>query len=55
MADTSEMTRGQVLACVADPFRHPEKVQECIDRGITLLSMDMIPRRLDRAQSMDVN
>ena len=28
---------------------------KAISRGITLISMDMIPRRLSRAQSMDVN
>ena len=43
------------LACVSDPFRNPEHVKACMDAGITLLSMDMIPRRLSRAQSMDVN
>jgi NAD(P) transhydrogenase subunit alpha len=53
--ETIEFREGQIIACVADPFRHPEKVQACIDGGITLLSMDMIPRRLSRAQSMDVN
>jgi len=53
--DASELSKGQIVACVADPFRHPEKVQACIDGGITLMSMDMIPRRLSRAQSMDVN
>ena len=55
MVETSKLIEGQILACVADPFRHPRKVQACIDGGITLLSMDMIPRRLSRAQSMDVN
>jgi len=55
MVDVSELSNKQIIACVADPFRHPEKVQACIDGGITLLSMDMIPRRLSRAQSMDVN
>ena len=55
MPDASELSKGQIVACVADPFRHPEKVQACIDGGITLMSMDMIPRRLSRAQSMDVN
>ncbi|RJU82856.1 MAG: NAD(P) transhydrogenase subunit alpha [Candidatus Poseidoniales archaeon] len=49
------ISKGTRLACVADPFRNPEHVQECIDAGVTLLSMDMIPRRLSRAQSMDVN
>ena len=53
--DSSEMKNGQVVACVADPFRHPERVKQCLDSSITLLSMDMIPRRLSRAQSMDVN
>ena len=43
------------LACVADPFRNPEYVKQCISSNITLMSMDMIPRRLSRAQSMDVN
>ena len=52
---TSGMKEGTNLACVSDPFRTPENVQECIDAKINLLSMDMIPRRLSRAQSMDVN
>jgi len=53
--EIKELSKGQIVACVADPFRHPGIIQECIDNGITLLSMDMIPRRLSRAQSMDVN
>ena len=55
LPDVVDLHSGQVVACVADPFRNPEKVQACLDAGITLLSMDMIPRRLSRAQSMDVN
>ena len=55
LPDVSELHTGQIVACVADPFRNPEKVQACLDAGVTLLSMDMIPRRLSRAQSMDVN
>ena len=55
MPDASSMSPGQILACVADPFRHPERVREAMAAGITLFSMDMIPRRLSRAQSMDVN
>ena len=49
------LAKGTRIACVADPFRNPEHVKSCINAGITLLSMDMIPRRLSRAQSMDVN
>ena len=55
MPNTSTMNSGQILACVADPFRHPQRVRDAMASGITLLSMDMIPRRLSRAQSMDVN
>ena len=49
------ISQGANLACVSDPFRHPEHVKACMKAGVTLLSMDMIPRRLSRAQSMDVN
>ena len=55
MIKSSELRKGMNLVCVADPFRHPEKIKSCIDSDVTLFSMDMIPRRLSRAQSMDVN
>ncbi|MGY8644780.1 MAG: NAD(P) transhydrogenase subunit alpha [Candidatus Poseidoniales archaeon] len=55
MLDASELRSGMKLACVADPFRHPEQINSCIKSNVTLFSMDMIPRRLSRAQSMDVN
>ncbi len=53
--DFSVMKSGQILACVSDPFRNPDTVKEICAAGITLMSMDMIPRRLSRAQAMDVN
>ncbi|MDP6334194.1 MAG: hypothetical protein QF479_06115, partial [Candidatus Poseidoniaceae archaeon] len=46
---------GTNLTCVSDPFRNPQSVNECMEAKVTLMSMDMIPRRLSRAQSMDVN
>ena len=46
---------GTILVCVADPFRHPQRVQDCCTNTITLLSLDVIPRRLTNAQGMDVN
>ena len=49
------ISEGTNLVCVADPFRNPESVKQCMKGNITLMSMDMIPRRLSRAQSMDVN
>ena len=55
MLENDELRHGLILACIADPFRHPEKVNSSLDNKITLFSMDMIPRRLSRAQSMDVN
>ena len=55
MLDPNQLREGMNLVCVADPFRHPEKIQSCLSSKVTLFSMDMIPRRLSRAQSMDVN
>ena len=55
MPDTSNIKQGQIIACVSDPFRNPINVKKCVEAGITLISMDMIPRRLSRAQAMDVN
>ena len=49
------MEKGQMLACVADPFRNLEQTKKIIEAGITLLSLDVIPRRLSKGQSMDVN
>lgn len=55
MPDISNFKPGQILVCVADPFRNPKSVKKSAESGITLISMDMIPRRLSRAQAMDVN
>jgi len=49
------MKKGQMLACVADPFRNLEETKKIIDAGITLMSLEVIPRRLSKGQSMDVN
>ena len=51
----SSLSEGQIVACVSDPFRHPERIRQAMDAKVTLMSMDMIPRRLSRAQAMDVN
>ena len=55
LPEVTSLPERSTIACVADPFRHPDRIRACMDRNITLLSMDMIPRRLSRAQSMDVN
>ena len=53
--DFKMMKKGQMLACIADPFRNLKETKEIIDAGITLLSLEVIPRRLSKGQSMDVN
>ncbi len=53
--DYSNMEKGQMLACVADPFRNLKETRKIIDAGITLMSLEVIPRRLSKGQSMDVN
>ena len=53
--DFSMMKKGHMLACMADPFRHINQTKKIIDSGITLLSLEVIPRRLSKGQSMDVN
>ena len=53
--DLSYAKEGQIFVCVSDPFRNPSIVKQAIEKKITLISMDMIPRRLSRAQAMDVN
>jgi H+-translocating NAD(P) transhydrogenase subunit alpha len=53
--DYKIMKKGQMLACIADPFRNLEQTKEIINAGITLLSLEVIPRRLSKGQSMDVN
>ena len=53
--DFKMMKKGHMLACIAGSFRNLEQTKNIIDAGITLLSLDLIPRRLSKGQSMDVN
>ena len=55
MPNISNLGQEQILVSIADPFRNPSRVKEAAESGISLMSMDMIPRRLSRAQAMDVN
>ena len=55
MPEVSGLNESQIVACVADPFRNPQRVKDSLQSRISLMSMDMIPRRLSRAQAMDVN
>ncbi|GAB3430763.1 NAD(P) transhydrogenase subunit alpha [Flindersiella endophytica] len=44
---------GQVLLGMLDAQRHPGLVGRWAERGVTAVSLDLIPRTLSRAQGMD--
>jgi NAD(P) transhydrogenase subunit alpha len=52
-ADGARIRKGQVIIGQADPLSEPRSVQEAAARGVTVFSLEMIPR-ITRAQSMDV-
>jgi H+-translocating NAD(P) transhydrogenase subunit alpha len=44
---------GQILVGLLNPIGAPETVAACAARGVTAVSLDLLPRTLSRAQSMD--
>jgi H+-translocating NAD(P) transhydrogenase subunit alpha len=44
---------GQVLVGLLDPLRRPDLVRTWVERGVTAVSLDLLPRTLSRAQPMD--
>jgi len=52
-ADLSLFRGGQVVIGMCDPLGDPHAAQEMANCGVTLLSLEMLPR-ITRAQSMDV-
>jgi H+-translocating NAD(P) transhydrogenase subunit alpha len=44
---------GQLLIGLLNPLGAPEVVAGCARRGLTAVSLDLLPRTLSRAQSMD--
>jgi proton-translocating NAD(P)+ transhydrogenase subunit alpha len=51
--DLSRLRSGQVLIGMLNPLGNPELVTACVERGVTALSLDLLPRTLSRAQGMD--
>ena len=51
-ADLALMRAGQVVIGLSDPLGEPAAARELAARGVTALSMELIPR-ITRAQSMD--
>lgn len=43
----------QALIGLLDPLQHPALVGELAERGVTVVSLDLLPRTLSRAQTMD--
>ncbi len=52
-ADLPLMHSGQVIIGLCDPLGNPKAVSELAERGVTLFSLELVPR-ITRAQSMDV-
>jgi H+-translocating NAD(P) transhydrogenase subunit alpha len=52
-ADLDRYDRLQSVIAMCDPLSEPKLAKELADRGITLFSLELIPR-ITRAQSMDV-
>ncbi|MFC7220179.1 Re/Si-specific NAD(P)(+) transhydrogenase subunit alpha [Streptomyces polyrhachis] len=51
--EAAALRSGQTLVGLLDPLRHPERVRQLTERGVTQVSLDLLPRTLSRAQSMD--
>lgn len=50
---TKELKKGQSVMALFQPVYNKEKVSKLVEKGLTLYSLDTIPR-ITRAQSMDV-
>ena len=51
-SEIDRLKNGGILIGFLDPLRQPRRIAKLADRGITALSMELIPRS-SRAQSMD--
>jgi NAD(P) transhydrogenase subunit alpha len=52
--ETAQALRaGQTLIGLLEPLRHPGLTEELTERGVRTVSLDLLPRTLSRAQSMD--
>jgi len=52
-ADRDRLRSGQIVIGMCDPLSDPAACREAADRGVTLFSLELVPR-ITRAQSMDV-
>jgi len=49
----ARMRRGAVLVGLLNPAGNPDVVDACVAAGVTAASLELLPRTLSRAQSMD--
>jgi len=52
-ADVGAMRQGQAVIGLLGPLTDPQTAQALAERGVTAISLDMLPRTLSRAQTMD--
>ena len=52
-ADRDRLRQGQVVIGICDPLGAPDACREAAERGVTLFSLELVPR-ITRAQAMDV-
>jgi NAD(P) transhydrogenase subunit alpha len=52
-AELDRLRRGTILVSLLSPALNPELVDALVERGVTALAMDAVPR-ISRAQSLDV-
>lgn len=52
-APDAPLRAGQLLLGLLDPYGRPDQVRRWIERGVTALALEGLPRTLSRAQSMD--
>jgi NAD(P) transhydrogenase subunit alpha len=52
-ADRDRLRQGQIVIGICDPLGAPDACREAAERGVTLFSLELVPR-ITRAQAMDV-
>jgi H+-translocating NAD(P) transhydrogenase subunit alpha len=52
-ADRERLRHGQIVIGICDPLGAPDACREAAERGVTLFSLELVPR-ITRAQAMDV-
>ncbi len=52
--DPAELSEGAILAASLQPYQNRERIAAYAARHVEALAMEFIPRRLSRAQSMDI-